>query len=465
MNDLQLHTVIKRTTSKCSVCRKLVPGTVVSVPDGDKEKVVMRRNCPDHGLQSFVIASDSRFYWHSAGHPSNAGCGDGCGCESVSSRGKPATLGRNALEALKHGIIEKLSTCTALIELVDTCNMRCPTCFADSPPGIGGNALKYYSLEDLQTRIRGVIDRKGGIELLQLSGGEPTLHPQFCELVEWARQNEKIDYVLINTNGIRFAQDADFVERMGQLQKRYDNIQIYLQFDGPQLEGQRQLRGCDPRPIRERAIENCGSIGLPITLAMTVIPLNLPFLFETMKYGLRNENIRGVSYQPQTLSGRTPESERGLQPITVADIMLGLEEQSKGEILLSDMTPLPCGDPNCAVIGWRIRLGDKHYSPTEYGIDVRELQSKLPDRINYRIEDLVQCGCENTALGHLMKRMEAKESNAFRIFIKPFMDERTWDEDRIDRCCTHVIRPDGKLDSFCRYYATQPVKFLETSKA
>ena len=42
---------------------------------------------------------------------------------------------------------------------------------------------------------------------------------------------------------------------------------------------------------------------------------------------------------------------------------------------------------------------------------------------------------------------------AFRLFIKPFMDAWTWDEDRIDRCCTHVIRPDGKLDSFCRYYA------------
>jgi uncharacterized radical SAM superfamily Fe-S cluster-containing enzyme len=33
------------------------------------------------------------------------------------------------------------------------------------------------------------------------------------------------------------------------------------------------------------------------------------------------------------------------------------------------------------------------------------------------------------------------------------MDASTWDEDRIDRCCTHVIRPDGKLDSFCRYYS------------
>jgi uncharacterized radical SAM superfamily Fe-S cluster-containing enzyme len=37
--------------------------------------------------------------------------------------------------------------------------------------------------------------------------------------------------------------------------------------------------------------------------------------------------------------------------------------------------------------------------------------------------------------------------------IKPFMDAWNWDDHRIQRCCTHVIRPDGKLDSFCRYYS------------
>lgn len=56
----------------------------------------------------------------------------------------------------------------------------------------------------------------------------------------------------------------------------------------------------------------------------------------------------------------------------------------------------------------------------------------------------------------LLKQLELRSSVAFRIMIKPFMDAWTWDEDRIDRCCTHVIRPDGKLDSFCRYYSGFP---------
>ena len=72
------------------------------------------------------------------------------------------------------------------------------------------------------------------------------------------------------------------------------------------------------------------------------------------------------------------------------------------------------------------------------------------------MEDLAQCGCDSEPLGDLLKRLEIDESKTFRLFIKPFMDANTWDDDRIDRCCTHVIRPDGKLDSFCRYYSGLP---------
>jgi uncharacterized radical SAM superfamily Fe-S cluster-containing enzyme len=76
--------------------------------------------------------------------------------------------------------------------------------------------------------------------------------------------------------------------------------------------------------------------------------------------------------------------------------------------------------------------------------------------MHYTMADLARCGCESEPLGSLLKNLELKPSMTFRIMVKPFMDARTWDQDRIDRCCTHVIRPDGKLDSFCRYYSGFP---------
>jgi uncharacterized radical SAM superfamily Fe-S cluster-containing enzyme len=450
-----VETVLKKTISRCTVCRKPKPAEVVKIVRNGREQVVMRRHCPCHGTKEFVIASDARFYWVAQGSPSNSGCGCGPTCSPASSEGKEGYLGKNALDEAKFGTMEKLSTCLALIEIVDSCNLSCPACFADSPLGAREEKLKYHSFENITARIEGVLDRKGKIEILQFSGGEPTIHPEFFRLVEWVRNNPRIDYLLVNTNGVRFAKDDTFLREMENLYRKFDNIQLYFQFDGPQEQGQVELRGADLRGIREKAIRNCEKIGLPITLTMTVNEANLPYVWDTVKFGLQFEHVRGVSFQPMFLSGRVPtlyQVETPPQPLTMADIILGLHEHSKGDISLGDFTPLPCGDPNCAGIGWLFRMGGKHFSPSAFGIDIPALQASLPDRINYDIEDLKKCGCDNTRLGDLMKSFEVKESNAFRLFIKPFMDTRTWDEDRIDRCCTHVIRPDGVLDSFCRYY-------------
>ena len=87
-------------------------------------------------------------------------------------------------------------------------------------------------------------------------------------------------------------------------------------------------------------------------------------------------------------------------------------------------------------------------------VNFSELQGFLKNKVFYNLEDLSRCGCESEPLGELLKKFELDERNTFRLLIKPFMDSETWDQDRIDRCCTHVIRPDGKLDSFCRYYGS-----------
>jgi uncharacterized radical SAM superfamily Fe-S cluster-containing enzyme len=461
LNQILSESLLKTTTSRCNYCKELVPAEVYRLDYANaltKPQVMMRKDCAEHGIQETLLAKDAQFYWLAQGNPINQNC---CGlgnCCSSAAGDRPGYLGKNALEESKHGTIDKLSTCLALIEIVDSCNLSCPTCFANSPLGIKNERLKYHPLADIKARIEGVLAIKGQIEILQLSGGEPTLHPDFFDLIEWIRSNSKIDYLLINTNGVRLAKDLEFTKQLGELFKRFDNIQIYLQFDGTELEGQLELRGADLRAIRQAAILNCAAYDLPITLAMTVTELTLPQLWQTVSYGLQFEHVRGVSFQPCFLSGRiesqVPTNNKSFEssPISVGDIILALNAQSSGAVALQDFTPLPCGDPNCATIGWRFRLGDKSYSPSTIGIDLAELQKNFPDRVNYNIEDLQKCGCDNSALGSLMKKMELKESNAFRLFIKPFMDVRSWDEDRIDRCCTHVIRPDGKLDSFCRYY-------------
>jgi uncharacterized radical SAM superfamily Fe-S cluster-containing enzyme len=202
--------------------------------------------------------------------------------------------------------------------------------------------------------------------------------------------------------------------------------------------------------MRERCLERCREMNLPVTLAMTVTPENLPFLWEAIDFGLKFPNVRGISFQPIFGSGRVPNSQSNR--LNTADIILAAVAQSSGKLRFEDFTPLPCGDPNCATIGYLLKIGGQIRSVSDF-IDFTQVQDFLGTKVRYKLEDLMKCGCESEPLGELLKKFELDESHTFRLFIKPFMDAATWDEDRIDRCCTHVIRPDGKLDSFCRYYS------------
>jgi tetraether lipid synthase len=471
--------LLKRTTSRCPVCHGACPAEVWRVDGefGRPAKVFLARTCPAHGEASVCIASDARFYWLARGKSGNTnGCCNGTAC-CAADGSEAGTLGRNAQRGTEESF-ETLSTCLALIEIVRSCNLSCPTCYADSPVGADDN-VDAVPLEELRQRIQGVIDRKGKIEILQLSGGEPTLHPRFFELLEWARDNPGIDYLLLNTNGVRLAQETEFAGRLGAMFAR-GGLQLYLQFDGVQKAGQHWLRGADLRELRQCVLERCAAANLPVTLAMTVTPDNLPHLWDAIEFGLKHSQVHGITFQPMFESGRVPSNLRNSRRkeahaksevrspnseidqklptlaattrLNTADILLAAVGQSQGQLRFEDFTPLPCGDPNCATIGYLIRYGGKVRSISDF-IDFRRLQGFLQDKVHYTIEDLARCGCENEPLGELLKRLELKASMTFRIMVKPFMDAWTWDQDRIDRCCTHVIRPDGKLDSFCRYYS------------
>lgn len=441
-----VSTTLKMTTSRCPVCLAACPAVV----ERRGRQVFLSRTCELHGTHSACIASDSRFYWLAQGRKENRCCAGGA-CHDAD--GKAAgTLGRNA-EGRGLSPMETLSTCLALIEIVHSCNLACPTCYADSPVG-AGSRVDAVPVEEIQRRVDGVIARKGGIEILQLSGGEPTLHPDLLGICRWVKQHPGIDFLLLNTNGVRLAREPEICRELGEVFKE-GGLQVYLQYDGVQEAGQRALRGADLRELKQQALGNLAVAGIPVTLAMTVTGDNLPHLGETIRFGLADPNIHGITFQPEFFSGRGPACEPGGQRLNTADILMAAVEQSHGSLRFEDFTPLPCGDPNCATVGYLIRQGGKVWPVSDF-IDFTQLQGFLQDKMHYTLADLARCGCENEPLGELLHGLENTRSMAFRIMVKPFMDAWTWDEDRIDRCCTHVIRPDGRLDSFCRYYSGFP---------
>jgi hypothetical protein len=242
-------------------------------------------------------------------------------------------------------------------------------------------------------------------------------------------------------------------------------FELYVQFDGVQAAGQRELRGEDLRAVRERAIDEAGALGVPTTLAMVLDPRTIAGVGDTLRWAMARPHVRGISLQPVFTSGRVAAVESRTLPVFpgggaatvveamgVSDAVRACVAQAPEFLCEADFTPLPCGDPNCHTIAYVLRTPDGPVGLSRL-IDVPNYAGFLQNRVNYSLEDLAKCGCETEPLGALIKALELRPEHPFRIFVKPFMDAWTFDQDRIDRCCTHVITPEGKLDSFCRYYA------------
>ncbi len=449
LSILNAPSPLKVTRSRCPVCLDEIDAEIFTRGN----RVYMSKRCIAHGAFETLLARDARFYYESKGAGS---CGAGCGCAAGSDGGHGFGL-RGDDGGVDVDPFDVLSTCVALIEIVDSCNLTCPTCFAASPFGVD-ERVECLPFDEFVRCVEKVLTRKGYVDILQLSGGEPTIHPEFFKLLEWSLKQSTIGYVLINTNGVRVARDAAFREELGRVRRKHKKFELYLQFDGPQEAGQFELRGANLRALREQAIDLAGGAGIPTTLGMVVTEQTRAALGDALRFGLERPHCRGLTLQPMFGSGRVPEVQTSLpmaremrEPISVGDVIADLVAQSDGQLAFEDFTPLPCGDPNCHTMSYLIRSENGSTGLSRL-IDLRSLQGFLANRLDYRLEDLAQCGCESEPLGAVLKELEIGPDQPFRIFIKPFMDAWTFDQDRIDRCCTHVIRRDGTLDSFCRYY-------------
>ena len=154
-------------------------------------------------------------------------------------------------------------TCVGLVEITSACNLSCPMCYASSGP-----RGKHLSFDECKASIDRLVKVEGRAEVLQLSGGEPTIHPDFIRLLEYACSSP-IDVVMINSNGLRFAHDPHLVEQIARFRHR---LEVYLQFDGFSNRGSELLRGEPLVDVKLRAIEALGQHGIRVILVTTLQP-------------------------------------------------------------------------------------------------------------------------------------------------------------------------------------------------
>lgn len=481
---LRDHHFLGHTQSLCPECLQLVSAKIIARDN----RVYFRKFCPTHGLREDFVCSDVKWF------DRNEGAVPGklpLAMAIEPTRGCPYDCGL-CTEHEQH-------TCIGLLEITSACNLECPMCFASSGPG--GHHL---TLEQCRDAIDFLVAAEGQPEVLQLSGGEPTIHPQFDEVLRYAC-DAPIDIVMINTNGVRIAKDPRLLELLQSVGHR---IEVYLQFDGFDDHGYRQLRGAALLETKLAAIERLMQAGIRTILVCTVqSDVNEDQLGRIVDFATAAPSITGVSFQPATYCGRHVLPEQLERRVTFPDIIQAIERQSGGPWRESDFSPLPCAHPNAHTLAYAYRSGGKT-TPLAQFINVSENLDLLSGRITFnrsRAEHIIReylsrqcCGgnaCGNSASATASsvsmpvivqpsgmaetssKRVngQAESNNAsvsesvaeeffsrilqhqldpeniFRIATTSFMDAYNFDIRQLMKSCVHHVLPSGHLIPFSAY--------------
>lgn len=471
--------LLKKTKSLCPECMRVIEAEVVE-EDG---KAVIRKECLEHGSFKDVYWSDVRLYrWAEKFGRVGKGIENP---RTKESKGCPFDCGI----CPNH----KSHTILGIIDVTNRCNMRCPVCFANA-------AAAGYVYEPTFEQIVGMIrnlreNRPVPAPGLQLSGGEPTVRDDLPDIVRAAKE-AGFPHVEVNSNGLRLAQDLNFVKGLAGA----GVSTIYLQFDGVTPEPYKITRGQDVFGYKLKAIENCRRAGLrSVVLVVTLVKgVNDHQVGDIIRFAIENMDVvKCVNVQPVSFAGRISQRQREKWRITIPDFLKAVEEQTGGQIAVSDFYPVPCivpislfveaykGKPyveftcheHCGAATY-IFADDGKMIPITRFVNVEKLFELLekyaadlkrggfgakakvvaravkdiPGTVNMRnapkglnplkvILDILRTG-EYSALAEFHER-------ALMIGCMHFMDPYNFSQDRIERCGIHYAVPDGRIVPFC----------------
>ncbi|MBL0086980.1 MAG: radical SAM protein [Ideonella sp.] len=443
---------------------------------GKDDHVYMDKWCPIHGAERVLIADDAAYYR--------------LGREVFV---KAPEMPRSFSTEMRHGCPYDCGlcpdhmqhACLAVVEITDHCNLRCPTCYASSGP----ERLTHRTLDEVRAMLDAVVASEGEPDVVQLSGGEPTLHPQFFEVLAEARARP-IRHLMLNTNGIRIAQDAHFAQQLADTLKGPrsgppQGFEVYLQFDSLQREPLMDLRGADLRRVRDQALARLNALDLSTTLVMTVKRgVNDQEIGEVIRFAAQQPCVRGVTLQPVQDAGRVEGYDPRLHRLTVSEVRRRIVEQS-GLFTAEDVVPVPC-NPDTLAMAYAVKTADGLQPLTRF-LDPRTLVESAGNTIVFeRDESLKQQVFKLFSTNHSPESQAGALSelmcclpqiaapaglgyrNVFRVLIVQFMDALSLDIRALKKSCIHMARPDGRLipfESYNLFYRDDKALLLDQLRA
>jgi len=425
------------TQSVCPVCLKRVEAERMA----SGAEVHLVKTCPEHGRFETVVWRGAPDYaaWGAAPAPRS----HPAACATEVDRGCPYDCGL----CPEH----RQQSCCVLLEVTSRCNLSCPVCFASA----GGEQAPDPTLAEIDGWLRRLREAGGSVNI-QLSGGEPTVRNDLAAIIARIRALG-FEFVQLNTNGVRIAQDPGYLE--GLKQAGLDCV--FLQFDGLTASVYRRIRGQDLLALKRQALANCAALGLGVVLVPVLVPgVNTMQIGDILQFAIDNmPTVRTVHFQPISYVGRFPGQPTDDDRITLPEVLAAIESQTGRAIRAADFRPGTAENPYCSFNGEFVlrpnraialarRTAGSCCGGTVDRQAAQQARRFVARRWSAPTETAASCCCSGMKVDSLDAFLEER-SATLCISGMAFQDAWTLDLERLRQCHIHVLGDAGRLVPLC----------------
>ncbi len=479
VEEINSMPVIETTKTVCPECKLIIDGTIYK----DDDNVMIRKHCPEHGWTVEKYWEDYDMYMKMRRYNY---FGRGFDNPNYVTETKGANCPFDC------GMCERHKSHTGLANVVVTnrCHLSCWYCFFYAKEG---ESIYEPSLAELDKIFYNLRNQKPiPANALQITGGEPMLHPRIIEIIDHAKR-AGFDQIQLNTTGIIMAQNPDLA-----VKARYAGGSVlYMSCDGVS-------KRANPKNHWEvpLAFDAARKAKMGVVLVPTVIrSVNEHEMGALINLALNNSDVvRAINFQPVSLVGRMPSRMREKQRISIPGAIKLIEAQTNGVITKDDWFSVPyIGGINkfiealtgeykydmsihfaCGAGSYIFVDSDKKIVPLTRFVDAAGLIEHLQSAI-YEMEGRGKLARKAIALKALVgfnryidKSKQPKSINFSKLFMSlvlkhdfsamgnfqlkslflgmmHFQDEYTYDIHRVEKCDIHYAMPDGEVLPFCTF--------------
>mgnify|MGYP001588150990 CR=1 FL=1 len=445
-----MNKIYHHTEALCPECRSKVVARVVE----KKEKVYLEKFCKTHGFSEALVCSDAKWYKESLRY--------------VKPRQIPLKINTKKFKGCPESCgfcpEHQQHTCLPVIEITSACNLACPVCLKRFKNNF------QLTIDAFEKIIDTLFQCEGRVDIVNISGGEPTLHPELGDFLHLTNA-KGIMQTTVSTNGLLFLSKPELLRIF-----RETGALVALQFDGFKPQTYERLRGRDISAEKIDIIKILEKEGLSYSLVATVAKgINDDEIANIADFFFGSKAV-SLMFQP---IARTGAAERFSQEtkLTIPDVVHALE--GNAYVKRGDFNPLPCSHFSCFALAYYFILEEGRFLSLKEFLGVDDYLNAIANKtlpgldtegfnvIRNKLYDVWSLADSGSLGEQALKRIQRvlrdmnkksfSPNKAFSlgietmkaIFIHNFMDLNTFDFGRLIKCCNPYPQPDGRFIPMC----------------